>query len=501
MNPKKINLKKRQEAGVALLIALFVLLLISVVALSMVMATGMETSLASNYRSSASVYYASLAGLEEARGRLAGSNTDNFNKTTPGFIPAPPVALAVGQVRYVLNPLPGEVVSPWITSNPFADKEYITEFATPVPTTAPAMQSIASVSSVTTGGTTYLGPMFKWVRINAATEKSLNVDVNHDGVLDAVIPVYYDSQNVASGSVKPSLIVSAVPPATARQVFEITAMAVLPNGSQKLSQYVVGDTVMPVVIDAAVSTKLAQNYGDALNVTGNTDAACNLPNKAGGKSGSTITTPGGGNVTGSPAVSPNNPQAPYDTLIAGFFNTITATNPIDSPGTGVTGSGSPQVYTGPHANLGTVPTVSYDGNGGITTITNPGVPATYLAGSSNPADSTGAVTVNLVTSALGGAAVNGQGVLLIHGNLNIDITNGFNYFGLIVVTGDIFMTANSSTSATSNIHGAIIGGGKFSSNLTNLGGSVFIHQNACMVNTAINVVNTENVLSFRELAQ
>jgi type II secretory pathway component PulK len=65
---------RRSEAGVALLISIFVLMLISVMALSLILASGTETSLAGNYRSSASAYYAALAGLEEARGRLLPKN-------------------------------------------------------------------------------------------------------------------------------------------------------------------------------------------------------------------------------------------------------------------------------------------------------------------------------------------------------------------------------------------------------------------------------------------
>jgi hypothetical protein len=96
--------------------------------------------------------------------------------------------------------------------------------------------------------------------------------------------------------------------------------------------------------------------------------------------------------------------------------------------------------------------------------------------------------------------VTGHGVLLVQGNLTIDITNGFNYFGLIVVTGDVIMTANAGTSATSNVHGTIIGGGKFTSNLANLGGTIFIHQNACLVNGMADFL-PRLVLSFREISQ
>jgi hypothetical protein len=68
--------RRRSEAGVALLIALFVLLLIGVTAIALILSSGAESALAGNYRSSASTYYAALAGIEEARGRLLPSNPD-----------------------------------------------------------------------------------------------------------------------------------------------------------------------------------------------------------------------------------------------------------------------------------------------------------------------------------------------------------------------------------------------------------------------------------------
>src|SRR5487761_651694 len=105
---------KRHEAGVALLISIFVLLLVSGVALALVANSGTESSLAGNYRSSTSAYDAGTAGLEEARGRLLSGSPNDFNATVPGFIPAgaPLAVLPQMQVRYILNPLPGEVVTP-----------------------------------------------------------------------------------------------------------------------------------------------------------------------------------------------------------------------------------------------------------------------------------------------------------------------------------------------------------------------------------------------------
>jgi len=67
------------------------------------------------------------------------------------------------------------------------------------------------------------------VRINAVSEKSLNVDTDGDNLADSTTPLYYDgalSRFSNSSSAGP-------------QVLEITSLATLPNGSQKLVQYLV----------------------------------------------------------------------------------------------------------------------------------------------------------------------------------------------------------------------------------------------------------------------
>ena len=229
-------LQIREEAGVALLIAIFILLLVSAVAITLVVASRTESSLAGNYRSSIGVYYAGLAGLEEGRGRLLPKNPNYFNTTIAGFIPSVG-PLALGQVRYILNPLPGETVAPTNlgSATTYPDTEYQTEFGVPV--TSATLQTIPSVSTVAG----IQGPLFKWVRITAATEKSLNIDVDSDHLPnDSTTPLYYDPAHVdSSGKPKPSLIVSLTPPVTASQVLAITTLAVLPDGSEKLMQYVV----------------------------------------------------------------------------------------------------------------------------------------------------------------------------------------------------------------------------------------------------------------------
>src|SRR3984893_17446457 len=103
MKMGRLMRKRRKEDGIALLISIFVLLLISVVAIALIVSSGTESALAGNYRSSTGVYYAALAGIEEARGRLSTKNPNSFNSTDPGFLPSPGTTIAIGYVGYVLN--------------------------------------------------------------------------------------------------------------------------------------------------------------------------------------------------------------------------------------------------------------------------------------------------------------------------------------------------------------------------------------------------------------
>jgi hypothetical protein len=217
-----------------------------VVAIALIVASGTETALSGNYRSATSVYYAALAGLEETRGRLLSTNPNYFLNTDPNFMPNPGGVLPIGQVRYVIHQLPGETVTPWDSSNPagYPDKEYASEFPTyPMPTSSPDLDTIVSVSTI--GG--YEGPLFKWVRITAVTEYSIGVDVNSSGgPLSQNTLLYFDSTN---GNLTHST--------SGAQALALTALAVLPNGSTKLLQYI-------------VAAPKALNFGAALTLAGHT---------------------------------------------------------------------------------------------------------------------------------------------------------------------------------------------------------------------------------------
>src|SRR5215472_18118387 len=108
MKTKSQRQQRGSERGVALFIAVFALLLISVVALSLMVMAGTETAMNSNYKSSVQAFYGAKAGVEEARGRLWSGNPNAFGS----FVVATGTTMAVGQVRYVLNPASGETVNP-----------------------------------------------------------------------------------------------------------------------------------------------------------------------------------------------------------------------------------------------------------------------------------------------------------------------------------------------------------------------------------------------------
>ena len=245
--------RRRPEKGIALLIAIFVLLLISVVAIALLVSSSTETALGANYRTSSTVYYAALAGLEEARGRLLPKNPNHFSAAD---IPTP---FPLGQTLYIINRLSGDNIVPWDTSNPYYDNEYGAEA---YPLTAASASTGGGISSVWDNNIQGIpGPIYKWVRINAATEQSLFLEVNASGSYDNSTPIYFDPFHLDhSGNPWPSLVVGST--STAVQALEVTAMASLPTGSKKILQYLVAPVVVNLTFPAALTL---DGYADAFS--------------------------------------------------------------------------------------------------------------------------------------------------------------------------------------------------------------------------------------------
>jgi hypothetical protein len=213
--------RSKTERGTALLIAIFSLLLISAVAMGLIVVSGTESSIDANYKTATQVYYDARAGLEEGRGRLSSKSANPL--TAAGF-PNASTLLNPGQVWYITNPAAGETVDPKTVSSTYGDTEYQPEWGTPLSsaTVAPYMPSIPMLAGTPNAP-------YKWVRITGTTEKSANLDVNGDGVKDATTPLVYDGAQVLL-STQPTTSLTY-------PVYTVTALAVTPNGGQRIEQY------------------------------------------------------------------------------------------------------------------------------------------------------------------------------------------------------------------------------------------------------------------------
>ena len=498
MNRSLLPVSKRQETGYALLLAIFILLILSVIAMSMTVDSGTESSLASNYRASTTAYYAALAGLEEGRGRLVAKNPNYFNKTVAGFLPNPGTALAIGQVRYILNPSGAEVVAPLNFSSPttYPDNEYATEFdANPDAANA---QTITSTATLVSGVAV---PLYKWVRITPATERSISGDaigrdVDNDGVIDNSNLLYYDSGLTPPKVIVVSTSTGATPPPTATQVYKITALSVLPGGSERLLQYTV----------AAQTFNL--NFPSALTFGTNGmtfNGASSNPFNVNGQDGS-------GNPPAVPGCSANP---------ANIVNAIGATNASDvntiisgipsnrqSNYTGA-GGGTPNVGQVTPSNALSTPANAYQTIQNITAAAD-----LVINGNATQADMPAAMSANnpMTVVVNGNFSMSGNytgyGLLVVTGNFSFSGTTGWK--GIVLVVGDGTTSYLGQGGGSNEFDGALFIATIWDANRNLLpafgtvnfdisgGGGNGIFFNSCWIQSA-QQPSTYQVLSFREI--
>jgi len=501
----------RRERGVALLIAIFALMLVSVVAIALIVSSGTDSALASNYRTSASAYYAALAGIEEARGRLLGTNAN------PIALPATPMDLS--QVVYIINPLNGEPISPENGSNPstYPDNEYKQEFGVDV-----ASRNITKINSVSpVAGMP--GPLYKWVRINAVTEKSLGngptgngttgVDVNGDGTVDQITPLFYDpaNMNASRNAMAPGLIETFAPPATALQALEITSFAVLPNGSQKMLQAVVRPLVEFPSLTAPGFTAALTLAGNNVTFTGpgtnsfvisGQDPCPNAP----------VMLPAIGYT-----IDPSTGDTSQPNIVAGaqptsnYVGSSTVSSPPPPP-SAPTGS---IVNVGSTLNLnwltpsGLNAVVQDITNGADAVINGPATPGSFPSGMSASHPMTIVVNGDLD---LNGWHNTGYGLLLVTGTLKYDPDASWQGVVLVIGQGNFVSTRG----GTGQINGAVFIAktrDAAGNPLSSLGASSFsqtgpggvnsnvgqgINYNSCLVRSAAGPI-TYKVVSFREI--
>ncbi|HWQ03145.1 MAG TPA: pilus assembly PilX N-terminal domain-containing protein [Candidatus Nitrosotenuis sp.] len=469
MNALKKMMKRNPQRGTALLIAIFALVLIAGLAVSMITMSGMESAVAGSYRASTQAFYSAYAGLEEGRGRLWPGHP---NSISPMFGP-PGSILPVGQVKYILNPAPGEVVNPLnlAANNPYRDTEYQQEFGVPI--TSATVQTTNSTSGTMIAGIP--GPKFKWARITAKTERSANIDVDGNGVIDNTIPIFYDGSNQ-------NLTM------TGKQVLRVTSLAVMPNGSRRMLQYDVSIVVLNLTFPAALTfdgsgSALFPANSNVYTVTGADAASCGTP--------------------------PQGPFPAVGTVNAGDDAAITAAIPKNR-WSKYTGSGpAPDVQnvgaTLP-PNLQTVASLEQI----VATVTANADNVTVGPATSLPNYGTlNAPTIQVVNGDLDlSGNITGFGILLVTGNVTFAGTVGWQ--GIVLVIGQGTMTV--SGGGNNSFEGAVLlartrdAAGNLLPNPgpTLLdwagGGGNGVHYDSCHINNAQNNL-VYRLLSFREVIE
>jgi hypothetical protein len=396
---------RRGQRGIALLISIFILLLISVVAIALIVSSGTETSLAGNYRSSTAVNYAALAGVEEVRARLSPKNPSSFANTDPAFLPAPGTPLAVCSVYYVLNPLGSETVTPWVTGSTYADNEFGPEFLSSgcsMPASPHTANSIWKRNPLNT--LPFPGPLYKWVRINAVSEQSINVDVSpYDGTKSPTTPVYYDGTSLNDSN-------------DGNQVIEITALAVLPNGSQKILQYIVAPTIINLPVFPAALTLAGPTGGTAVTFSAPTYPSNNVYYVS-------------GNDIFVPALPSCTPGAPVDAIAV--YHTL-AKGLVISGGNG--GTGIPLQMQGSYTGANAAPDVQVD------LLTNYQTPSQLDALAQSIIQNADAVvppgSAATQTAYLTSLGMSSSKLLTVVANGDLDVSNwNHDGYGLLLVTG------------------------------------------------------------------
>ncbi|MFQ5776550.1 MAG: hypothetical protein ACE5IP_00920 [Terriglobia bacterium] len=435
--------KRAKETGVALLVALFVLLLLSAMAATMSVRLMSETQASVSYRSAAQSYYSALAGLEEARARLV--------RSAPDAIPSASLPAASNEVLYIVNSTLEDPVVPNDPQSLYFDSNYLLEFS--------AGGAVTLLDSNQPNAQTPFAIPYKWVRITMKTEFSSQQDVNQDGILDNSTPVLFDGsrQQLASAG------------AEGWVVYKLTALAVEPSGARRLLQSEVASQrwITPL---AGVAGADRVDLGGKLTVSGlnNCGAGADLYAVV---SADEVRLNGGATAVGLPSshLEGATLPAPSPAELVGQLTPFAIPIQDADPANISFDSGS-QTYSGSWAALGDMsqfpPSESY-----------PAVPAVIYADRSVSLDHS-----------------QGAGILLVDGDLEIQGT--FKYYGLVVATGAVELAASNLDPV--QIYGGIFQGGRLDANSSGAGQGIEILYDNCALTVATEPL-PKTVLAFKDL--
>jgi hypothetical protein len=253
------RMMKRDERGMALMVALFALLLLSGIGLCMVLSSTTETRIDANYGGSLRSYYAAHSGLEEVRDRISYPSTT----LATGLADSLPTDIAgnASGVLYVLNPDGGETVDPTDPTSPYFDDQLCHDYnsgvplrdsrCTAVPTTTKWMTSQNAAPSASPGTAIPLG--YKWVRVNMKTNRIAApyfVDQKGD-------PTTLDTRVCWDGKTEQLSPGGACDANGMQPVYMLTSLAMAQGTRNLLRAEVVGSSIRPpgaITMDVGSST-------------------------------------------------------------------------------------------------------------------------------------------------------------------------------------------------------------------------------------------------------
>lgn len=510
MRTMRNNRYQESEKGVALLISIFALMLISAVAISLVLMSGTGSAIDSNYRNSTKAFYSAYAGLEEVRGRLAPKRLDTiFNQ-----LPNPMLVSPTVQVQYILNPAAGENVTPTVAGSKYADTEFANEWgaaaATEVvlPTAIYSDYALGGVPGTVAG---LNGPSWKWVRITGLTEAAANTDVDGNNdcpPCDLVDPIFY-----LNGNRYVDTPVNAANPAfqNGTQVYRLTSLSVMPDGSRRMLQYDVAIDQTILKFPSAL-TLPGQNIAFS-GANSNQWYANGTDGSGAGNNSSYVAVPGCAPTTTSlPSVGVTD-TAPSTTNLQTVKSGMP--RPTHYTGGGMTSSSVSDVTLNPDlstpSQLDQLVQTIYDSSNltlgpplnqvSTQSFTQSNLPSSMSA--SNPQ----VVVVNGDFSMTGNFT--GYGVLVVTGNFAYSGTTGWD--GIVLVVGEGSTTFLGSGGGNAGFNGAIFvattkdSSGNELSSLGNVnfgisgGGGNGIYYDNCWINNSQNNFRKFTVLSFREI--
>ncbi|HEY1422692.1 MAG TPA: hypothetical protein VGF20_04510 [Candidatus Acidoferrum sp.] len=237
-NKKKNHKRASREKGVALLIAIITLLLVTAITAGIVLMANTESNTSTNFKDEQRAFFSARAGIEEVRDRFRANTTVTADSLYTLLPTTAPGSGSTG-VIYVLNPLNGETVAPWTSTNKYADDEICKE------TTAVTCSSgypSGSYYTSKTASTTYQASSgavmdWKWVRIQPKLNNAFGTGYAVNGVsTTSSFVCWKDGSPYELASSVAATTTTLACPSPNLPVYVLTTLAVTPSGSRRMLQ-------------------------------------------------------------------------------------------------------------------------------------------------------------------------------------------------------------------------------------------------------------------------